>query len=52
MDKKLLGTKRFDIYFTTWQVGVGIMYVTDHKLLHIHLGVIEFIFYLGTKIYK
>lgn len=47
MDKKLLDTKRFDIYFSTWQFGVGIMYVTDHKSLHIQLGVFEFVFYFG-----
>lgn len=49
MDKKLLDTKRFDIYFSTWQFGVGVMYVTDHKSLHFQLGVFEFVFYFGTE---
>ena len=48
MDKKLLDTKRFDIYFSTWQFGIGITYVTEHQSLHFQLGVFEFVFYFGT----
>lgn len=47
MDKKLLGTKRFEVYFCTWQIGVGLMYVSDNKSLHLNLGVLEFVVYFG-----
>ena len=47
MDETLLSTKRFEIYFSTLQIGVGLHYVPEHKTLHLDLIVLEFCLYLG-----
>ena len=47
MDKELLHTKRLDIYFSTLQIGFGLLYVPEHKTLHLHLGAFEFAIYIG-----
>ena len=43
MDKKIIDTKHLTIYFSTFQIGIGISFVTEHKELNIMLGVIEII---------
>ena len=43
MDKKIIDTKHLTIYTSTFQIGIGISFVTEHKLLSIHLGIIEII---------
>ena len=41
MDKKLIDTKHLTVYASTLQIGVGIIYITEHKELHITIGIIE-----------
>ena len=45
MDKTLLKTKFMDIYFSTLQIGVGMLFVPEHRALHLTLLVLEFCFY-------
>jgi len=47
MDKTLINTKHFSLYFSTLQIGVGVFFVPEHKTLHITLLMIEFCFYFG-----
>lgn len=50
MDKKLIDTKHITVYITTLQIGVGILYITEHKALAINLGIIEINIRFSTKI--
>ena len=43
MDKTLIMTKHFEIYLSTLQVGVGILFVPEHKSLHLHFLILEFV---------
>ena len=43
MDKKIIDTKHLTVYISTFQIGIGISFVTEHKELSIMLGVIEII---------
>ena len=43
MDKKIIDTKHLTIYISTFQIGIGISFVTEHKELSIMLGIIEII---------
>lgn len=41
MDKMIIDTKHLTVYVSTLQIGIGISFITQHKELVIHLGVIE-----------
>lgn len=43
MDKMIIDTKHLTVYISTFQIGIGISFVTEHKELSIMLGVIEII---------
>lgn len=43
MDKMLVDTKHLTVYLSTLQVGVGIIFVTEYKELHIMFGIFEII---------
>ena len=49
MDKRLIGSKHFELYLTTLEVGLGLMYVPDHKSLHLTILLFEFVIYFGGK---
>ena len=49
MDERLYKSKHFDIYFSTFQIGVGLFYVPEHKTLHLHLILFEFCIYFGSS---
>lgn len=49
MDKRLIGSKHFELYLTTLEVGFGLMFVPEHKSLHFTLLVLEFVIYFGGK---
>ena len=43
MDKTLIHTKHFSLYFSTLQIGFAVLVVPDHKSLHINLLVLEIV---------
>ena len=43
MDKTLIHTKHFSLYFSTLQIGLAVLVVPDHKSLHINLLVLEIV---------
>lgn len=47
MDITIFSSKRFEIYLSTLQIGVGLHYVPEHKTLHLDVIVFEFTLYLG-----
>lgn len=49
MDKRLIGSKYFELYLTTLEVGFGLMFVPEHKSLHLTILVLEFVIYFGGK---
>lgn len=47
MDITLFSSKRFEIYLSTLQIGVGLHYVPEHKTLHLDVIVFELTWYFG-----
>lgn len=43
IDKALIITKHFELYFSTMQIGLGILFVPEHKSLHLNLLVLEIV---------
>ena len=44
MDKTLIMTNHFEMYLSTLQIGMGVLYVPEHKQLHINLFILEIVF--------
>lgn len=47
MDITIFSSKRFEIYLSTLQIGVGLHYVPEYKTLHLDVIVFELTWYFG-----
>ena len=50
MDKTLINTKHLMLYLSTYQVGLSILFVPEHKSLSIVVGCFELMLVFGKEV--